>query len=389
VLTRGFSVAILGAGHGGLALAAHLARQGHRVALWNRSSQRIAPVAEQGGILLTMPGKAAVLAPIPLATTSMAAALSDTRRVLVAVPASGHVEVARRCAPYLGDGQSVLLMPGRTGGALEFRRALRQAGFRARLLLGEANTFPVASRTVGPAQAVIYGAKAELTAAALPATRTQELLAVWRPLLPVLSAARSVLETGFANLGAILHPVITLLNADRIRAGAAFDFYTDGVTPAVARVLAAADAERLEVARAYGVRAESLKEWIASAYGHRADTVLAAVGGNPSYVGIKAPNTLEHRYLLEDVPTGLVPLLELGSAAGLVLPTLRWLVELAEKALAGKSWQRPRTLAALGLKGLDANDIRALVERDLAPAPAVGAPSFGPFAVERELVGQF
>ena len=35
----------------------------------------------------------------------------------VAVPASGHADVARACAPYLRDGQTVLLLPGRTGGA--------------------------------------------------------------------------------------------------------------------------------------------------------------------------------------------------------------------------------------------------------------------------------
>jgi hypothetical protein len=145
------SVTILGAGHGGLALAGYLAQQGHRVALWNRSAERIAPVAEQGGILLTMPGAAPVHTPVALATASMASAVGASRRILVAVPASAHADVARACAPYLRDGQTVLLLPGRTGGALEFQRVLAEAGCRANVLLGEANTFPLASRAVGPA----------------------------------------------------------------------------------------------------------------------------------------------------------------------------------------------------------------------------------------------
>jgi opine dehydrogenase len=377
VRNQPFSVAVLGAGHGGLALAGHLARCGHRVALWNRSPEPVAAVADRGGVLLTAPGTSAALAPVALATSSLSAALAAARHVLVAVPASAHADIAWLCAPYLRDGQTVLLVPGRTGGALEFRRVLTESGCRARVLLGEANTFPFASRCVGPAQAVIYGTKAELLAAALPAARTPELLASWRPLLPTLSAARSVLQTGLGNLGAILHPVITLLNADRIRAGEAFDFYTDGVTPAVADVLAAADSERLRVARAHGVPACSLTAWVASAYGHRADSLQQTVGGNPAYVGIRAPNTLEHRYLLEDVPTGLVPLLELGRAAGLHLPVLGGLLAQARLALGGERWKRPRTLAALGLDGLGSVGIRALVERDLTPAPA---PTVKPWA---------
>jgi opine dehydrogenase len=185
----------------------------------------------------------------------------------------------------------------------------------------------------------------------------------------MLSAAGSVLHTGFANVGAILHPVITLYNADRIARGDSFDFYTEGVTPRVASVLAAADAERLRIARAYGVTVRSLPEWISAAYGHHAHSVQVAVGGNPAYRGIKAPTTLEHRYLLEDVPTGLIPLLALGRTAGLALPTLRGLVTLAEKALGSLRWQAPRDLDVLGLEGLEIKGIRDLVEHGPVGSP--------------------
>ena len=319
---------------------------GQRVNLWNRSAARLASVQARGGLLLTMPKATPLFVKIAKATSNIAEALANVRLILVAVPASGHADVARACAPYLRNGQTVLLLPGRTGGALEFRRVLQKAGCHARILLGEANTFPLAARCVGPAEAVVFGSKDEVQVAALPANRTDELLATWKPVLPMLTAAGSVMHTGLANVGAILHPVITLLNAERIVRGEAFDFYTDGVTAEVAEVLAAADRERVQIARAYGVTVSSLPEWIAAAYGHRAATMQAAVGGNPSYVGIKAPTTIVHRYLLEDVPTGLIPLLELGEAAGLHLPTLRGLVNLARKTLGGQRWDEPRTLEA-------------------------------------------
>jgi opine dehydrogenase len=344
-----------------LALAAYLSQHGHAVALWNRSAARTDSVAALGGIRLTMPGATAQVAPIAAATSTMSTALKNASVVLVAVPASGHADIARACAPHLRDGQTVLLLPGRTGGALEFQRVLHAAGCHAEILLGEANTFPFAARNIGPAEAMIFGTKAEMLAAALPAKRTSELVATCRPFLPMLAAAPSVLHTGLSNLGAILHPTIVLANAERIERGETFDFYQDGVTQRVADVLAAADEERLRVAASYGVSIQSLPAWIAAAYGHHADSIKAAVCGNPAYAGITAPSTLQHRYLLEDMPTGLIPLVELGEAAGLVLPTLHYLISLARVKLAGALWQNSRTLDSLGLAGLNAAEIRARI----------------------------
>ena len=199
-------------------------------------------------------------------------------------------------------------------------------------------------------------------------------------MFPMMAAAESVLHTGLANVGAILHPTITLLNSGRIASGSPFDFYTDGVTPRVAAVLAKADAERVRIARAYGIRAYNLQEWIASAYGHRAKSVFDAIGGNPAYAGIKAPTTLAHRYLFEDVPTGLIPLIELGRAAGITAPTLEQLVDLARRNHGGQPWQDPRTLESLGLDGLTPERIRALVESEENITPAVPV---APFAAER------
>ena len=55
----------------------------------------------------------------------------------------------------------------------------------------------------------------------------------FRALFPMLAPARSVLHTGLANVGAILHPTIALLNAQRIRAGIEFPA---GCRPARARM---------------------------------------------------------------------------------------------------------------------------------------------------------
>ena len=127
-----------------------------------------------------------------------------------------------------------------------------------------------------------------------------------------------------ANLGAILHPVITLLNADRIQGGDSFDFYCRGRHARRGRhVLAAADAERLRIARAYGVPACSLRDWIARAYGHHADTIQAGGRRQPGLCRHQGTHDRSNIAICSKTcRPGLIPLLELGRAAGLASPVL-------------------------------------------------------------------
>ena len=252
-------VAVIGAGHGGQAMAAYLGLLGFRVTLYNRSARRLQPIAAAGGIQLE--GEIRGFGPVERVACAIGPELRDCRLVMVVVPATAHREVARWCAPYLTDGQVVVLHPGRTGGALEFHTVLREQGNRADVLIGEAQTLVFASRITGPARVRIFGFKRQVTAAALPAVRNPELLAALREVLPVFTPAENVLETSLDNIGAVFHPVPLLLNAGRIEAtGGDFEYYRQGITPGVARVLEALDEERLAVAAALGLRLRSARQ---------------------------------------------------------------------------------------------------------------------------------
>jgi opine dehydrogenase len=340
---------VLGAGHGGLAMAGHLGWMGFDVRLWARRADSLAAVAAEGGVWLSgaVQGFGAVAA-----CPDLGEALDGADLVLVVVPASSHFDIAVQCASYLRDGQKVLLLPGRTAGAIEFQRTLSRMGCRADVVVGEAQTFLYASRVVGPAQAHIHGIKRQVTAAALPARRTGELLAAIQPAFPQFRPARWVWTTSLDNIGAIFHPGVALLNSARIEStGGAFRHYVDGITPSVARVLEQVDAERVAVASAMGVGALTAREWLAEAYGVVRDTLYEAIQATPAYAGVGAPGALEHRYIWEDVPTGLVPLAELGRAFGVATPTMDLLIHLADVACGADFRALGRSLTRLGLEG--------------------------------------
>src|SRR5262245_46916918 len=186
-------VAVLGAGHGGKAMAAHLAAGGWEVHLYNRTSAHVEGIRRRGGIELEREDGTRAFAPLRRVTSDLGEALDGVVLVMVAVPSSAHRDVAFGCGPHLRPGQVVLLNPGRTGGALEFWHAARAAGASPECLVAEASTFIFASRSNGPAAAKIFRIKNAIPVAAMPAHRTSDVLAVVQAAFPQFVAAESVL----------------------------------------------------------------------------------------------------------------------------------------------------------------------------------------------------
>lgn len=350
---------VVGAGHGGMAMAGHLAAMGVPVNLYNRSLPRIEPISLTGGIELF--GAVQGFGFIAVATTNMAEAISDAHILMVVVPATGHRFIAEQMAPHLTNGQVIVLNPGRTGGAFEFANVLREKGVTADVIVAEAQTLIYASRSINPAQVKIFGIKNTIPVAALPGHRTVEVVRVLRPVYPQFVPGDNVLKTSLDNIGAIFHPALTVLNAARIESTRGeFQFYMEGITPSVARILERIDEERVAVAAALGIRAMTAREWLYVAYDAVGKTLFEAVQSNIGYDGITAPSFVDHRYIWEDVPMSLVPIASLGELLGVETPTIRAVTHLASLLNCVDYWSVGRTVRRMGLEGLTARQIRRL-----------------------------
>lgn len=354
---------VIGAGNGGKAMAAHLALQGFRVTLYNRTPQHIAAIKARGGIdLESYEGGPRGFGRLALVTSDIAEVLAQAGVIMVVLPSSAHAEIAATAAPHLRDGQIVILHPGRTCGAIEFAKVLCDKGCPADVTIAEAETFIYASRSDGPAQARIFRIKEAVPLAALPATRTSMVLDTIREAYPQFIDGVNVLHTGMDNMGAIFHPALTLLNAGRIEStNGDFQFYIDGVTPAVARVLEVLDRERVTVASALGIRAKSAREWLQMAYNATGSDLNEAIHNQPGYYGIKAPATLNHRYLFEDVPMSLVPIAALGQRYGVSVNGMDSVIRLACIVHRTDYWRRGRTLDKLGIDRLSVSELTRYV----------------------------
>jgi len=358
--------AVIGAGHGGQAIAADLGARGYSVRLFNRSPERLEPIAQQGGITLELEDGQRTFGPVELVSTDLAQVLDGAGVILVVVPATAHREIAARCAPLLRDGQVVILCPGRTGGAMEFRQVLREQGSQAQVVVAEAQSLVVTSRIIGPAAVRVFRAKQAVPLAALPATDTPRVMAVMGQVYPQFVTAPNVLYTSLDNMGLVFHPALTVVNAARIEnTGGDFEFFMDGVTPAVARLLEEIDRERRAVASALGVEATPALRWLEMAYGVREPDLYQAIQANPGYQGIRAPESLDHRYITEDVPMSLVPVSSLGVRFGIPTRAIDAIIRTASILCHTDFYGQGRTLERLGLQGLSVAEITRYVEKGM------------------------
>jgi opine dehydrogenase len=202
----------------------------------------------------------------------------------------------------------------------------------------------------------ITGAAGRVHAACLPGG--DEALVLARQLYPSAAPARDVLATSLANVNLVLHPPGALLSAAWVEAtDGDFRFYVDAMTPGVARVIEVLDRERLAAASAYGHVLPRLDEEMAAIgtaarSAAEAGDLRAAIAEGEANRLIRAPDSLAHRYYAEDFAYGLVPMLELGAAAGLELRLAAALVDVAS-ALLGRDLRASGLNAErLGIAGL-------------------------------------
>jgi len=349
--------AVLAAGHGGLAMAGHLAIMGFKVNLYNRGKPKILPVKERGSIKVE--GGVEGIGKINVASNKIEECIKGVDVIMVAVPAFGHRFMAETCAPYLKENQIVVLNPGRTLGSLEFFQVLKEKGLKTVPFIAEAQTFIYASRAMGPAHAKIFGIKNAVPVATLPAYWIPGVLKVLNIAYPQFVPGDNIFKTSFNNIGAVFHPALTLLNAAWIEeTHGDFEYYVQGASESVCKVLEAIDDERLQVAAALGIKAMSARNWLYTAYSATGKNLYEAMHDNPGYLGIKAPDRLHHRYIDEDVPMSLVTISSLGKMLKVETPTIDLIIHCASVMREIDFWKIGRTVEKLGLKGKTIKEIR-------------------------------
>jgi opine dehydrogenase len=361
------TVAVIGAGNVGSALAADLVLRGVDVRLWNGSPGRLEAIRRAGGITAT--GAVEGFAPLALLTASLEEAVRGAHIIAITLPTPALPSLTPALADVITIDQLLWLNPGHSGGALYVAAEMaRRTGRRARRLC-QLSTASHGCRMSDPATVGVFHTPAARLAA-FPGTAVDECLERIDALLPgQFTPADTVLELDLGNINGVLHPPLMVCNAGWIEASAGkFPIYRDGAGPAVARLIEAIDAERMALADRLDVPTGTLSDFLRDA-GYTTAAAAAtgrvhdALQGSEAVAAVQAPATLDHRYLHEDVGWGLVPWLELARHSDRRVPAMEAVTTLAG-TLNGVDYRRHGlTLERMGLAGVNPDAIVAYARR--------------------------
>ena len=147
-------------------------------------------------------------------------------------------------------------------------------------------------------------------------------------------------------------PIASVLNVGGIeKAAGEFYLFRDGVTDGVARVMEAVYGEIKSIAEKLQFE---ITEYTADDF-RRRGTVEAVnfevPGGNPTfYERMKGPSAIKHRYTMENIPYGLVPISELGRLTGVPTPVIDAFIDLGSVLCETDFRANGRTLETLGIR---------------------------------------
>ena len=110
------------------------------------------------------------------------------------------------------------------------------------------------------------------------------------------------------NVGAMFHPIPAVMNISRIENKENYYHYTQGISPLIASYIEKVDIERGKICEKMNSKFISVTEWLKEEYNTLGDNLYENLQSNKAYAKIIGPQNIDHRYIYDDILTGLVPL---------------------------------------------------------------------------------
>ncbi|EFU74883.1 NAD/NADP octopine/nopaline dehydrogenase family protein [Enterococcus italicus] len=327
------NITVIGCGNGGTAIAADLSLKGHTVKMLKTSDSynpHYMYLKENKKITLVRNGEEQ-LADINEVTTDYAKVLTeDTELIIIFVQTNYHKNVIENICPYLHSNQIVLVEPGYF--ATEFFMPLI---VEKNLTIVEAESSPIDCRISKPGRVEVLFENVRNPLGVYPKANKDYAEERLNELNYHFTYLDSVIEAALHNPNLIVHTVGSLMSTPRIeKTNGEYWMYKEVFTPSVWNIVESLDKEKNNVLIKLGLKEKSYVD--ACKYRNAEDLSLDSKQIFMNYAlnySPKGPFTSDSRFVIEDVPFGLVLLEELGQHLQVETKTCTTLVNLADLLL--------------------------------------------------------
>lgn len=309
-------ITVIGAGNSGLIHAAKLIEDGNEVVIlkssYNGNNEFYNKIKSEGRYYVTENHdvnnkKQYSVEPVQI-THNAKFAINHAEIIFVMTTVSQHENVAKLISPYVRDGQIIVLCPS------YMSRFIFQKYIKACVTYSEWETTAYNGRIVNDEYVNITFYNPRNACSIYPIENKEYVINILYSLFSNTKYLRkNSLETAFHNPNMIVHPIGVVLSASRIEfSKGEFWMYREAFTPSVINVINKFDDEKNKILKEVGC--EPLSYFEAAKWRNVEDLSIDAMDSFKFFADSsnKGPTKLRHRYLLEDVPMGLVLLSSIG-----------------------------------------------------------------------------
>lgn len=399
-------IAVLGGGAVGKSCAADMKLAGKEVRLYDMMpfAKNTLANLEKTGILLDgvhrnlycfeRSGRAY----LDMVSSDMGRVVKGAGLIVIAAPAMAHEPFFRELIPHLEDGQVIHIFTDNYG-TLLLRKMMREMGCTKQVIVGGWSSAPYGTRieSVGkftfPHVGVKYRA-ITLRGASLPMSDIDAFMESSR-YLPCIDAVtygngpeagNTVLDTGFANINPVIHVPATILGVSTMENWGvifggydknSYSMYCHGLCPSICEVQYQFFEEEKALAKEIGVgtpqyayesffsRRSVLTQEYMGLDKDGKDNVIFPLD-QPSDEGNTGPNSINHRYLTEDVPVGCKIYHDLGVQYGVPTPVIDSMIVLAGSMHKKSFFETSKyNLAYLGIDNMPKEELLAYLNEGI------------------------
>lgn len=323
-------IGIIGAGNTGMACAVHLVSAGYEPILYSRSERKAATLRRGTAVSGAISGDFTLTA-----TTDLVDVLRQVSVVIICTWANAHsavfanikdaLELVARDTATSRSSLDIIIFNGNWGAYEAYSQLGGNPGVDC---IAETSGMPyVATADFGCPNAEEPQSSAKLD---FPAIKTEITASFSKPgsvarqlledLYDDVEIADSLFETSLMAPNPIIHAPLCLLNMTKIEAGMQFSMLTDGFTGRAENIVAHIDDERAALASALGCDYEPILAQLNGQWGSDYPTLTQLFRQNPVYSSLQGPTDTNHRFIQEDIPYGIAPLVSLGTLLGVETP---------------------------------------------------------------------